>query len=262
MGVSPVGKGWALPGWRNVGDPATPTFGDLLSLRRQGQWFIWGAREYSANNTGAENAAGAGPNFPAGAPAGGMIALPNFFPEKGTITKLAVGFTNDLGGENNWVGLAADTIGADHEHYPGDTIIGSGVHCIGGATGLRKLRGGDVSIPTPGGTQFWAVFQSARNNGAGVVWVGIDAGAYPMMGGMDILSGLVSGSTLPGAGFTTQSSIGFQTPIGTIPAYSFERNFPAAASTTLLRAANDAAAQANHYFVAIIPMILFQWTRT
>lgn len=136
---------------------------DECSLRQQDIWYLWGHRGFAVQQ---ELVPGA--EIRPGQAAGLMMAVPEYFPEPCTITKLATILRLDTNLEQAWIGLARDSI-VSGEHYPGATIAGSAARVVGGGTGTKRLRGGTVSIKTYGNEILWWLFQD-KNGPQGKIY--------------------------------------------------------------------------------------------
>jgi hypothetical protein len=136
---------------------------DECSLRQKDIWYLWGHRGFATQQ---ELVPGA--EIRPGQAAGMMMAVPEYFPEPCTITKLATILLVDTNLEQAWIGLARDTI-VNGDHYPGATIAGSAVRVVGGGTASKRLRGGTVAIKTYGNETLWWLFQD-KNGPAGKIY--------------------------------------------------------------------------------------------
>jgi hypothetical protein len=236
----------------------TTVVGDPLGTRKSGEWYAWGF-DYAPAAT-AEDPAGAGIAANPGIPAGGggvagyMMALPGWFPEPGTITAIASLLAGDQAGNRGWVGIARDSIlGTDH--FPAATTEVSSL-VTGAGAGVRKIRGGAVSLATEGNEILWWIFQDFGGFGAGAVWTGITREAYTIALGNTAASGLALGATVPGAAFTLDSGIGYQSAAAQV--LTLGRAFPrTAGSYGLLSSANNGTMWGS----VAMPVPLYQWTR-
>lgn len=234
----------------------TTVVADPLGTRKSGEWYAWGY-DFAPGST-AEVAGGVGISANPGIPAGGggvagyMMALPCWFPEPGTITALACVLAGDQNGNRGWVGATRSEIfGADP--FPVTTTAVSTL-ITGAGTGVRKIRGGAVSLTTLGNEILWAIFQDFGGFGAGSVWTGFERRAYPIALGNTAASGVVVGGTIAGATMTLDAGVGYQTAAAA--ALTLGQGFPRV-GYGLMSSANNGTMWGN----LGMPVILYQWTR-
>jgi hypothetical protein len=236
----------------------------VQSLRATGQWHIWG-QDLNLTGISADSAAGVNSAFNGN---NAMWAIPCWLPEPITIVTLAMGLVADIGGgggqgvpvggEHGWVGLAPDAI-VSGEHSPGPTISGSAVRVVGAGSGAKKIRGGTVAVRSSGREFFWLVGQTQMTGVAGAEYYGMAMGNWPSWGGLDDLTGLAVGATMPGA-VTAHSAVGYCSPVASVLTYTLGRDFPTSGARRL-RTKNDGEATANQLFSNNMPIILWQFTR-
>lgn len=210
--MPPRTGGWNQPAWRQVGKAAAtssasanPAVGESFLRAGATAWQLWGVAADSwapadllgGESSGADNDAANAATAPA-------YAQPHYFPDKGTITSLAIISTADAAAfVTCWVGLARTrTVGG--MYYPDATLAGSFAAISGGGTGLRKLRGFAVNIPVAqsGPELMWLIYQSNAGSAAHGALLQVYGKRYarPLLApGYATLDGLALGATVAAA---------------------------------------------------------------
>ena len=201
-----MGRAGASRGGSTGASSSGPATGDSFLRSGATAWQLWGVAADGwapADLLGGE-ASGAD-NDAANAATAPMYAQPHLFPDKGTITALAIVSTNDAAGfATCWVGLARNKIVNGDHYYPDATLAGSFAAITGLGTAARKLRGFAVNIPVAqsGPELMWLIYQSNAGSAAHGPLLQVYGKRYakPMLGaGYATLDGLALGATVAAA---------------------------------------------------------------
>lgn len=245
-------------------------------MRLQGVWHAWGIDLPFTNYNGAPSNPDPTIGFATGGlqlsvPYGGgssggpaaLIAIPGFFPEGGTITKIGLGtHDNPLGGaEFGWFGIARNRI-VGGNHYPGATYPGSVVVMTALGTLANRFHGGDINLAVDAGTVLWFILQT-KNALAG--YLGASLENFPSWGGLADMAAVAAGGTWPAVVSGKTGGAGYCSRLADLPAtYTHGRDFPDPPATLLVTdpsGTNQAFLDAAHGNASGVPYLWYQWTR-
>ena len=233
------------------------------------EWYYWGLNPANINtpNVVFTQQMGLSPtslNF-------GMSAIPMWFPEKGTITKLAMFQVQQNAGSPRpfgWIGIARSQI-INGWIYPAATV--ASIDCpqpAGLATGSPNLylNGGSVngvvSVANDAGEILWLILQNPdfSTGGGSDYYFGADAKLWPGTGAHVTLDALAVGSSNVGiTTLQTQAAIGWYTTAG--PSYVVGQDFPAGQTLMSGLGPNTWLPSNGAQSTAYMPAVVYQWER-
>ena len=245
-----------------------------FSTMANDEWYYWGMNPADANVSNLNFVSGNG-GREVGSPFDNainfaMTAIPMWFTEKGTITKLAmIQLQQNVPSPRQfgWIGIARNqfvngwiyptaTIASFDCPQPAGLMTGGFLYVNGGA------GGGVVSVANAAGEILWLIIQNpdfTLNAGGSSFW-GADAKLWPAQGPRVTLDSIAVGSSgLPGSTLQTQGAIGWYTAMGLT--YTVGQNFPAGQTLFSNTGPSSWFQGIGATAAAYIPGMLFQWER-